>query len=407
MKSHKVHISILILFLSVTVSAQSVFSTYKNGIGLKQYYSSVRGLGMGNTGIASIDSLTLGNYGVSQWIKSPDTRASISMDYQRVSLENDGASQLLSTSSFTGVSFAIPFKKSGWMLGASITPYSHVDYKTTQVVESGGIAFPQINVIDGTISQGKLNLIWAPSKRSGVSVNGNFFFGTIEDRYQFPFSSDDNFSDLLEYISGIYNVEYSVFGAGIGFSGHYELIPNRLKVAGFADLQPSVDVQISYPEAIVEPEEREANLTSFPLQYGAGIAAGLTDRVNLAADFAFQEWSNTLDIDDPVYEDWYHLGVGIERSSLRKRNVSFLNQLDLRGGFSVNRLGYRFNNESVMEYVGSVGFGLPFGASRNRLDFAVFGGIRGDETKNLASERFINLQISLSMGETWFLRGRL
>lgn len=114
-----------------------------------------------------------------------------------------------------------------------------------------------------------------------------------------------------------------------------------------------------------------------------------------------------LAIDDPIYEDWYHLGFGIERSSLRKRNVSFLNQLDLRGGFSVNRLGYRFNNESVMEYVGSVGFGLPFGASRNRLDFAIFGGVRGDETKNLASERFINLQISLSMGETWFLRGRL
>ncbi|MEL6823376.1 MAG: hypothetical protein AAFP70_16580, partial [Calditrichota bacterium] len=261
MKSHKVHISILILFMSMTISAQTVFSTYKNGIGLKQYYSSVRGLGMGNTGIASIDSLTLGNYGVSQWIKSPDTRASISMDYQNVRLAAIDTTQRISTASFTGISFAIPFKESGWMLGASITPYSHVDYKTTQTVESGGIAFPQINVIDGTISQGKLNLIWAPSEQSGISVSGNFFFGTIEDRYQFPFSSDDDFSGLLEYISGVYNVEYSVFGAGIGFSGHYDLIPNRLKVAGFADLQPSVDVQISYPEAIVEPEEREANLT--------------------------------------------------------------------------------------------------------------------------------------------------
>ncbi|MGH1365478.1 MAG: hypothetical protein ACRBF0_18085 [Calditrichia bacterium] len=407
MKNRMVHFVLISLLCTFSLSAQSFFSTQKNGIGLKQYYSTVRGLGMGNTGIASIDSLTLGNYGVSQWLSSPDTRASIAMDYQRVSLEAEGQSQLWSTSSFTGLSFAIPFKKSGWMIGASLNPYSHVDYKTTQTVESGGISFPQLNIIDGTISQAKVNLMWAPTDQLGLSVSGNFFFGTIEDRYQFPFSADTDFADLIEYISGVYSVEYSLFGGGIGFSGHYDLIPNRLKIAGFADLAPTIDVQITYPDALIEPEEREAQLTSFPIQYGAGVAFGLTNRVNIAADYAFQESSQTLDIADPTYNDWYHMGIGIERSSLRKRNVSFLNQLDLRGGFSVNQLGYRFNNESVMEYTGSFGFGFPFGASRNRFDVAIFGGVRGDDSKNLASERFINLQISLSMGETWFLRGRL
>jgi hypothetical protein len=132
----------------------------------------------------------------------------------------------------------------------------------------------------------------------------------------------------------------------------------------------------------------------------------LSSRWNLAVDYSYQFWSETLKKPTQDYEDWYHVGIGVEREASRKRKPGFFNLMDIRGGFSTKRIGYKFNNESVFEHAIHFGLGFPFNQYRNRFDFSISAGLRGDKTKNLADEKFINFNASVAIGERWFRSSR-
>ena len=74
----------------------------------------------------------------------------------------------------------------------------------------------------------------------------------------------------------------------------------------------------------------------------------------------------------------------------------------MRAGFSYGTIGYQFDGNTVIEYGGHFGLGIPFFRGRARLDFAFIAGKRGDKNKVLAEENFYRLIISVSAGELWF-----
>jgi len=104
-------------------------------------------------------------------------------------------------------------------------------------------------------------------------------------------------------------------------------------------------------------------------------------------------------------DDWYHVGIGLEREARRKRGTKFLSRLEYRLGVSSTGIGYKFNNSTVIQYAAHLGFGIPYSAL-NRFDFAFVVGIRGDKSKHGAEEKFFGIEISLSMGEQWFQKLR-
>lgn len=392
------YIFLLLLIAFLPLQGGSYFSSQLHGMGIRQYLPSVRGIGMGMTGIATSDSLLLGNYSISQWRYVTNTRLTIGLRYNRIDTEVDGGSFRSASGGFAGISLAIPIQSQKWVIGLNFQPYSTVDFKSSQEEESGGISFTQNNILSGTIGKAQLNLVWSPVPRVGLSVNGNFYFGTIEDRYEYSFT-DASFRDIS------HGVEYRITGPGIGFSADIHPL-NWLVIAGFADTRPTLKVKTAYQSSGIFPDSLKRNLDSFPLHFGIGSATKLSSRWNLALDYSYQYWSQTLKVAGPEYEDWYNLGIGIERAKSQKRKKGFINELDLRGGFSVTRIGYKFNNEPVYEYGLHFGMGIPFGLYGNRLDFAISGGYSGDKTKNLVQERFVKLHVSLAIGERWFQKDR-
>jgi hypothetical protein len=389
----------LILLSMIFVSeAGSYFTTTLQGMGVRRYLPSIRGIGMGITGIASADSIFLNNYGVSQWRHIGDSRLSIGLRYNRIYTEINSENFLSSTAGFTGIGLAVPLQKDSWVIGINFQPYSSVEFKSFQDIESDGVSFTQNNILNGTIAKAQLNLVWSPLPSIGVSINGNYYLGIIEDRYEYTFN-DGSFRDVS------HSVEYRIGGPGIGFSA--DVSPWQwLMLAGFADFKASLNVEANYTSPALFPDSIERNLDSFPLHLGIGSSILLGQRWNLAIDYSYQNWTRTLKTPSIEYDEWYHLGLGFERKALNKRKISVFNQVDFRGGLSATQIGYKFNNESVMEYAAHLGFGIPFNQYRNRFDFAFSAGVRGDQNKNLVQETFINFHASIAIGERWFQSNR-
>lgn len=391
-------IGLLLAFSSAW--AGSYFASQANGMGIRQYSTTVRGVGMGMTGIAALDSLSLANYGISQWRYIQVTRISAGLFYQRINL-SPGEGQFTSTlAGFSGINVAIPLSQGRWVMGINLQPYSRIDFKATQTITSNGQTFTQSSLSTGNVAKAQFNLAWSPSPAFGVSVNGNFYFGSIEDKYEFDFQ-DNNFTDIS------HTLKYTISGPGIGFSADYRPL-NWLALAGFVDFQSfPLKIKTAYnsPIALADTVQKR-NLEAFPLQFGLGSALRLGSRWNMALDYTYQKWSAALKEPPPSYEDWLHFGMGFERELLAKYNANFFDRMDYRAGFSATRLGYKFNNESTMEYGIHLGLGIPFGNYRNRLDFAVSGGMRGSESKNLAEEKFVNFRVEVNIGERWFQSGR-
>ncbi len=383
------------LILITGVNAGSYFSSKTNGLGLRNYTTGVRGLGMGYTGIASNDSVQLSSIAFTQWRYIKTTRVTIGMQYQSSSLDlADAGTSGNSSADFGALNIAVPILKNRWVFGLSVTPYSEVDFKSRQDLVSDNVNFTQITNFTGTVSRAQFALVWAPVPSVGLSANYTYYFGTLNDQYDFRFE-DDGYRDTS------HKVAYRFTGPGFGFGADWQ-VASGLRIAGFVDFKPSIKLDVSYESTLTPTEEKVRNFSSFPMQFGFGSQWKLNDRWLVAADFSQQDWKKALKSPSDEYDTWQLLSVGFERRAKTERKAGFFNGKDWRGGFSATKLGYKFNGNTVNEYALHLGVGIPFGYSANRVDAAVVGGFRGDLDKNLAKEQFVKFQLSISIGEQWF-----
>ncbi len=393
-------IAILIAF-TLSLTAGSIFSTSRYGVGIRQYQTSVRGLGMGNTGLALQDYISLNTNNISTWRFLVDTRISISFFYLRSSLEYKTEKWSSSIANFNTLQLAVPLKQKRMAVGFSIIPYTLVNFRYAQKFSSDISDFEETVLYDGIISRAQFNFAWAPLSWLGLGASFHYYFGNIEDKYYLSF-------DQPSMYDSEHKIEYQFYGPGAGVSFNIEPLDSFM-IGGFVDFKPRLTFRRAF-ESPVSQETQESNAKStFPLSWGVGTSFHLTKQIILSADYTTQYWSQGFNIpgfDTSQLEDWYNYGFGIEHLHSRERKKSFFNKLDWRTGFSAGNIGYKFHNNSVKEYRVHFGIGIPFFFDNNRLDIALVGGVRGDKSVTIAQEKFIKIYLSLSAGELWFQKIR-
>ncbi|NOX37297.1 MAG: hypothetical protein GXO78_07155 [Calditrichaeota bacterium] len=387
--------------LLVSLHAGSYFESQAHGLGLKAYFTSVRGMGMGNAGIAIHDSISLAQYALSQWRHIRDTRFTVGVGYYQNFTDIPQLKYYTSTANFGGLSLAIPLQRKVWVIGFTLYPYTNLDVQYRRSFQTPDVEYEQTISTRGNISKAQFLVVWSPHRRIGLAVAGNYYFGLIRDKFQLQFD-DGSFYDAG------HEVEYRVKGPGAGI--YLDVIPfNPFRLAGFVELPPYLKVRRVFNSVLSTEAEFLPGRKTFPLKYGIGGALALSERWTLVADYVMQEWSKGFGLEKEIPEnldDWFNLGVGLERQISRKRDAGFFSRLDWRVGFSIQQLGYKFNGNSVYQYAAHFGMGIPFFFYISRLDVGIVAGVRGDRVKNGAQERFINLRVSISTGERWFLRFR-
>jgi len=379
---------------------QSIFSGLENGIGLRQYITTVRGMGMGGTGLALRDSTSLNSYNMAAWRYIDNSKINVSMKYSYVSTDLLEQKFSSSTANFGGLQLAIPIKKNRWVLGISFTPYSNTNFSYILKYQNNNRNYEENVFYEGNVARAQVGLVWSPQHRFAFSAGLNYFFGAIKDRYYLLFN-DPTISD------NFYVLDYQFRGPGLGTSAHF-MITDQIYLGGFLDLKPSIDYSLVRRSPVTLEEEKIATNTNFPIFTGLGSGFQFHPQWIISADFALQNWEKGLNYQKEAenIEKYYQFGLGIEHSHFKGKTKLILNKFDTRAGFSYSNIGFLVNGSSIKEYAAHLGFGIPFFQGRARLDLAFIGGIRGDKKETLAEEMFFKSFISISAGELWFQKVR-
>lgn len=389
------------LLVALPLYGGSYFASSPQGIGLRQYWTNARGLGMGGTGLATPDQVSLNAYTTSLWRSIRDTRAQFLLQYNQNQTELAQSSFTRSTANFGGIVAAVPIKQQKVVFGASLYPYSDMNFKFSFRNSQNNLTYRETVFLEGNISRAQLSLVWSPTPSLGLGIAGNYYFGLLRDQYLIAF-------DNANYFNSGHVIEYNFRGAGASFSLDFVPVP-KLSFGGFVDLKPIITIERMYNSSTSNATEQITDSGSLPWAMGVGSSLKLNSQWTAALDYAYQNWSEGFGIGSQSLSelsDWYYIGIGFERGNRSSDSKKIYDKLDFRGGFSISQLGYKFNGADVKEYAGHFGVGIPFFFHVNRIDLGIKAGVRGNKGKNQAQEKFVQMIVSVSVGELWFQRPR-
>ena len=145
-----------------------------------------------------------------------------------------------------------------------------------------------------------------------------------------------------------------------------------------------------------------------PAKTAFGLGIGEPRKWFLGAEYTFlktSEFSNRIfNIDNTIFEDASTISLGGFYIPQYSSFNSYLKRVVYRAGIRFENTGLKINDESINEFGISFGVGLPVGSFFSNANLGIEVGQRGTTSQNLVQEKFINLQISLSLNDRWFVK---
>jgi hypothetical protein len=161
-------------------------------------------------------------------------------------------------------------------------------------------------------------------------------------------------------------------------------------------------------EADLQAVGLEETVLTLPSQMSFGAGIGQPHKWFIGAEYNYlqtSKFSNRIfDIENATFEDASTFTVGgfyiPQYTSFNK----YWKRIVYRAGVRFENTGLKINNESINEFGMSFGVGLPVGRMFSNTNIGLEVGQRGTTNQNLVKENFINLQLSLSLNDRWFVK---
>lgn len=389
-------------FLTVTVATAQNGGTIESryGIGELDIMATARQRAMGGVtaGIASEYDLSLTN--PASWGAVSELRLQGGFTYEYLSVSKADAG--ISTGAIKGFQFVIPLEET-WKLriATAMLPVSRSSYKTTTEGVVDGETYSGTYEGSGGLSQLRVGAAIEPLPHVRLGLVYQYYFGTIDQDWELKFDNGVYFSALQTRATSHTG---SGFLAGLQYDGIEGL---TLGVS----VQPEIHLRASR-NFVLQYSTEDSILTGasgtqdLPMQLYVGASYQLTEKLLVAAEYSTQDWSDALIFDRKQKQlgKQYKVGVGAEwypyKDELGYRTLS---RTALRLGFYTQQPYMTINDEASTEYFLTAGVGFPiFGSSRG--DFALEYGWRGSEDDLLGKQDIIRASISVSVGESWFIR---
>jgi hypothetical protein len=240
--------------------------------------------------------------------------------------------------------------------------------------------------------------------RAGLGID--FYRGKITNRREKIFGGTVYPSGSVLDVRDEYSYKTSALGYTIGlfYTPIKRLNAGFYVVPGFAlDLNEELRTVIGSREETSGSISRRYLSAEMPLAWGFGVSAKVKKNILLAFDYSTTDWSTFfIDGEDPgSLRDERIIAFGAELTSKKQRDLSWIKRSSLRGGFRFRSLPMMAGGSGVDEQVATVGWGVPLGGGRGRLDIACELGSRGDLEVNGMRERIVRFGVSISGFEKW------
>jgi hypothetical protein len=401
---------LFLFFIAGLLYGQESGSPYTRfGLGFFNNSVSARTAGKAGTSIASFDENELSVVNPASSSKVQNTIFSSGLVMETSSSKNENASKSFNNINFNNSLLGIPiYKESDIVLSLGFFARSKIGYNIEKEVISNSAPAKETFFGTGGLSEFLLGLTFSPISELNLGFNLGYNFGEIRHsggiKFNYSEYTDNEYTNSM-YLKGI------SFSTGAIFSFSHVLGLHSANVGFY--LSPKADLNVKKERhSFFRTESGTLTDTLFspdytatlPMNYGAGIEFGITERLFFAIDYSFMNWQEYV-IDG--------LNEGLKNSScfslsceyLPEKDIfaDYMSRLRLSAGVYYEQKNLELNNSRINELGITLGCGFPL--SRNAvLNSALIYGTRGTIDNGLIKDSFLKLQLSLTLNELWFVR---
>jgi long-subunit fatty acid transport protein len=396
---------VLLLFVGLGTQAQEITSSPYSffGIGLQKFKGTTENRSMGGIGILS-DSIHLNLQNPASYGNLELTTYTLGASHTSIDVQENSVSDKTSSTNIDYVALGVPAGKFGF--GFGLVPYTGVGYKLRKVTDES------LNEYTGKGGVNKLflSLGYTVSKNLRVGVEGNYNFGSIENRSLL-------FQDQIQY-GTLERNESDLGGFGVNFGVQYDdYVSDNLKVKASANYSPSSILTSENTRSIALVRGRGQELrvrnvnpadTDFELPEQYRIGVGIGEPQKWFAGLEYQSISSgnynnrSFQVADLEFKDAQTYRVGGFYLPDFDDVTSYFNRMTYRLGARFQENGMTIRNEDIEEFGISFGLGLPAGPYLSNINLGVEYGQRGTTNSGLVQEDFLSLFISVSFNDVWF-----
>lgn len=282
-------------------------------------------------------------------------------------------------------------KKVRWGMNFTLLPYSNVNYNIeSQTDQTFGDTLTSVDFLYQG-SGGTYKVMWGNAvnyKNLSVGVNLGYFFGKIENDKivsfpDFQFSFDNVFTD--DYIVGGFTwnlgvqydwvldqhkdtgepVEFLTFGISGNSRNKYNLTRERFwRTINSGTGNQDTVFSVTGSETIENTGYLPGEL-AIGIMYNKKDKASREDKLRLGVDFKLQAWSEYINdlvaASDPGRADVnvWRLGIGGEYVPNARSYNKYLKKVRYRFGAFYSKDPRSVNDDHLLKYGATVGFGLP------------------------------------------------
>lgn len=415
---------VCLFFAGVAVAQQNNASPYSYyGIGDIKFKGTVENRTMGGLSILP-DSIHINlqnpaAYGSLKW-----TTLTVGGTTSSTGFKTTEASDRAGRTTLDYIAVAIPVKNVGFAFG--LMPYSGVGYRINNTTAPDPVdGFERYNEFAGS---GGLNRVfggaaWKISKNFSIGADFQYYFGDIETRAltTIPDAS-------LQYSTREINTaDYEGFSLNAGamfqtrinnkwelyLSGSYS--PETKLNSTISRNLATVSVGSNGQETVINEENYTLGTEdlTLPSKLTGGLGFGQARKWFAGADITLQDANNLSarfeGIDNVAFEKSQKMTVGGYYIPKFNSFTSYWSRVTYRAGFKYEKTGLVLNNQDINDYSVSFGAGFPLSSvvgtlGSSNLNVGAEIGRRGTTSAGLIQENYVNIFVSLSLNDRWFIK---
>ncbi len=403
----KIGINIIVLVAISTLTGLAQTSSYSSyGFGTQAPANSVRLQGMGNSGIAVRDSMSLNQSNPALWQGFGSTSLQGQLYFSSLAITKQN--YVGGISNFSGFSFKMPVgKRAGLAIGlAPLTRMkSSVDFADSLAFQGEQINYTSTVELNGGLSELFVGAGYRLSNWLSVGLKAKVIFGNYVVRNHTALVSDDN------EIDSYYKRSISINGNQI--SGGLLIIDpdGRYSLAAVVDMGTRLKSWTTTENSYGPDTTTRSGAIEFPTFITIGSNLQVARNVALNADFRYGIYGSSVFENFSVFPQFstqsrnsLALGVGLEKSARRALSGNLFQKISYRvGGYYQREAIYQ--DSGISEYGMTAGLSLPYFNNLNRIDLALTYGIRnGFLSDDIGNENIFSVHVGITTGEPWFRR---
>ncbi len=340
------------------------------------------------------------------------TRFETGFIYSGVDAQNSASSIYHTRININGMMAGFPLdSKHGISFSFGLLPYSDVGYDVVTTHSDPLVKdYSATYSGKGGLSKFTMGGSYRLPFNFSVGLTYDYYFGRIEANSSATFLAD----------SSLYNASFHRENSYHGMGMTAGLISNDLSkifnIEGFREFRiglvysPSVTLSVdsmNYVKSVISTVQTATGSVKMNLPYklGVGTAFNLFSKYTFTLDYLFQPFTQftSNNKSSSNLQDYYKMSLGFEYRDAESRSDEFWDRVMYRAGISYEQSQYKINGTGIDQYSIYAGLAFPI-AFDNTIDLGFQYGRRGTTDNSLLRENIFKFNVTVSLGELWFLQ---